>query len=187
MKYLLWVCFIFVASAAKSQVSVQITNTPPTLFESFSITKDAVMIKGISHIGELEGQVAYPIEVRVEELINIQTSNKVYGVVLRSKTPRQTVINYIDYDELDPLLSGMRYIVQLDHNATTLEHFNAYFQTRGGLTVSKYSVDNRNYLAVKTGLPESEPNIMDLPAMAQFETLLVAAKTKLDAIKRGDR
>jgi hypothetical protein len=186
MKSLFYLLLVLTVPAY-AQVSVQVTNPPPTLVEAFAATKDAVIIKGVSKIGTLEGQVSFPVDVRVEELINVQTSNRVFGVVLRTKMQNQTVVNYIDYEELEPLLAAIHYIVQTDHNITGLEHFNAYFQTKGGFTVSKYSADNRNYTALKTTLLETEPNIMDLPSISQFETLMVAAKTKLDAIKRGDR
>ena len=185
MKNLLCFWAIILNLTAYCQVSVQITNTPPTAFEAFSTAKDAIIVKGISNIGSLTGQITFPIDVRVEELINVTTSNKAYGVVLRTKMPSQTVVNYIDYDELEGFLAAIHYIVELDHNVTPLDHFHAYFQTKSGMTVSKYSVENRNYTALKTSLTDSDPNIMDLPAISQFETLMVAAKTKLDAVKRN--
>ena len=187
MKKNLCLLFCLLSLSAHSQLSVQITNTPATLFETFSSARDVVLVKGISEIGHLDGQITFPVDVRVQEVLNVQTAKRVYAVVVRTKMPQQTVINYIDHDEVDLLLAGIRYIVQVDHNVTTPhEHYNASFQTRSGLTVSKYSVDNRNYTAVKTGLADADANVMDLPAIAQLETLIVAAKTKLDALKRGE-
>lgn len=186
MKKLFCLGLFLLTLTGYSQLSVQVTNTPATLFEAFGTTRDAVLVKGISDMGQLEGQITFPVDVRVQECLNVQTARRVYAAVVRTKMPQVTVINYIDYDELEPLLAAMRYILQVDHNVTSLEHYNASFQTRSGLTISKYSVDNRNYAAVKTGLADTDPNVMDLPAISQFETLIVAAKTKLDALKRGE-
>ena len=187
MKKLLTVVFAILAGSAFAQVSVQITNVPLTTFEAATQAKGAVLVRGISHIGRLNGQSTFPLEVRVEELLNLNYSNHVYAVVLRTKTPQQTLIHYIDYEEVEALLAGIRFIVQADHNVSSLEQFNTYFQTKSGLTISRYSLDNRNFTALKNGTNDPDPNIMDLPAIAEFETLLVAAKTKLDTLKRNAR
>ncbi len=184
MKNLFGLLFAFLSFPAFAQVSVQVTNPPPTVLESFANARDAVIIKGISHIGSPTGQITYPMDIRVQELINLQNSNRVYGVVVRTKMPTQTIVNYIDYEELEPLLAAIHYIVEVDHNVTPLEHFTASFQTKGGLTISKYSIENRNYTAIRTGIADVDPNIMDIPAIGQFETLMIAAKTKLDSLRR---
>jgi hypothetical protein len=90
-----------------------ITNAPRTYFEESDATMDEVLVKGMSSIGTLSSQVSFPVEIRAEEIRNVQSSNTLYAVAVRTTyRQRQTQTDYIDYDELPALIHAIDSIKQ---------------------------------------------------------------------------
>jgi len=170
----------------------QTTNAPKTYFEAFDATADAVIVKGMSSIGVLSSQTTYPIEVRAEELTNLQTSNKVYAVSIRTRISHQLLVDYIDYDELDGLIRGIQSISQANHFITQLDNFDAAFRTRSGLSIVKISSGNNSSgnkitIGIRPGADGLQRNVVEPVVLDDLGRLISAAKAKIDVIAQSNQ
>jgi len=166
---------VLLALGAAWTLNAQTTNTPRTYFEAYNAVADAPLLRGMTVIGTLNNQINNPVEIRVEELINLQTSNTVYAVSLRTRLPnKQWEVDYIDYDELDGLIRGIQFVSQTDHSQTPMDNFEAAYRTRSGLSVLKVSNGN---LGMR--------NQMASFVLDDLGRYLTAAKAKLDALAGG--
>ncbi|MGA2174507.1 MAG: hypothetical protein ABSH38_05955 [Verrucomicrobiota bacterium] len=176
---------LLLALGAVCAAQAQTTNAPLTYFEFYNAACDAPLLKSMSSIGLLNNQITYPVEVRAERLINLQTSNIVYAVSLRTRLSRQVQVDYIDYDELDGLIRGLQLISQADHSTAPMDNFEAVYRTRGGLSILKVSNGNKYTIAIKSGDPAASRNQMAPFVLDDLGRYLTAAKAKLDALAAG--
>jgi hypothetical protein len=177
---------LFLALGMAWTLNAQTTNTPRTYFEAYNAVADAPLLKGMSVIGTLNNQINYPVEIRVEELTNLQSSNVVYGVSLRTRvSSKQLEVDYIDYDELDGLIRGIQFVSQTDHSQTPLDNFEAAYRTRCGLSVLKVSNGNKLTIVMKSGDTLGTRNQMASFVLDDLGRYLTAAKAKLDALASG--
>jgi hypothetical protein len=174
---------LFLTLAAACAAPAQSTNAPLTYFEAYSAVADAPLVKGMSSIGLLNNQITYPVEVRTERMTNLQTTNTVYAVSLRTRiATRQTQIDYIDYDELDGIIRAIQWISQADHSVTPLDNFEALYRTRCGLTIYKFSNAGKLTIGIKTGDPALGRNQLAPFVLDDLGRYLTAAKAKIDSI-----
>jgi len=123
------------------------------------------------------------VEVRAERLVNLQTTNTLYAVSLRTHlAPHQVTVDYIDYDELDGLIRGLQLIAQADHSVAPMDDFEAVYRTRCGLSVFKISNGNKVTIALKSGDPSAGRNQMAPFVLDDLGRYLTAAKAKLDSL-----
>jgi hypothetical protein len=167
-------------------VHAQTTNSPRTYFEAYNAVADAPLLKGMSVIGTLNNQINFPIEIRVEVLTNLLSSNVVYGVSLRTRiSAKQLAVDYIDYDELDGLIRGIQFISQSDHSQTPMDNFEAAYRTRCGMSVLKVSNGNKLTIVMKSGDADGARNQMASFVLDDFGRYLTAGKAKIDALASG--
>jgi len=177
---------LLLALGAAWTVSAQTTNTPRTYFEAYNAVAGAPLLKSMSVIGTLNNQINYPVEIRVEELTNLQSSNTVYAVALRTRlSSKQLVVDYIDYDELDGLIRGVQFVSQTDHGQAPLDIFEAAYRTRCGLSVLKVSNGNKLTILIKSGDLSGVRNQMASFVLDDLGRYLTAAKAKLDSLASG--
>jgi succinate dehydrogenase hydrophobic anchor subunit len=168
---------------ASCAARAQSTNAPLTYFEAYSAVADAPLVKGMSSIGILNNQITYPVEVRAERLTNLQTTNTLYAVSLRTRVAaRQLLVDYIDYDELDGIIRGIQWISQADHSASPMDNFEAIYRTRCGLTVYKVSNGGKYTIVMKSGDPAVGRNQMAPFVLDDLGRYLTAAKAKIDSV-----
>jgi hypothetical protein len=147
---------------------------------------DAPLLKGMSVIGTLNNQITYPVEIRAEVLTNLQSSNIVYGVSLRTRLPsKQLEVDYIDYDELDGLIRGIQFVSQTDRSQMPMDNFEAAYRTRCGLSVLKVSNGAKLTIVLKSGDTLGARNQMASFVLDDLGRYLTAAKAKLDALAFG--
>jgi hypothetical protein len=174
---------ILLTFTAASFVQAQTTNAPRTWFDAYKSTLDTPLVRGTSTIGALSGQLGYPVDIRVERLNVRPTTNTVYAVALRTHLTRNaTQVDYIDYDELDGLIRGLRLIGQSDHSIAPMDDFEVVYRLRSGLSVAKISNGNNMTIVIQCGDANSTRNQLAPEVFANFQVLLAAAKTKIDAI-----
>jgi hypothetical protein len=174
------------ALGAACAAPAQTTNAPLTYFEAYYAACDAPLLKGMSSIGLLNNQISYPVEVRAERLINLQTTNTLYAVSLRTRvSANQVQVDYIDYDELDGLIRGIQLVSQADHSSAPMDNFEAVFRTRSGLSIFKVSNGNKLTIAMKSGDPSARRNQMAPFVLDDLGRYVTAAKAKLDSIAAG--
>jgi hypothetical protein len=161
-------------------VDGQTTNTPRTYFDAFNATPDALLVKGMSIIATLNNQISFPVEIRAERLTNLQTTNSVYAVSLRTAVAQQLQIDYIDYDELDALIRSVQYISQANNSVTSMDNYEVVFRTRGGLSIAKVGRGNKTVIAMTSGNTNAVRNQMAPFVLDDLARDLVAAKARLD-------
>ena len=158
------------------------TNAPKTAYEAMNTTTEALLLRGMTVIGTLNNQVGYPVEIRAERLTNLQTTNSVYAVVLRTRVGQQLMVDYIDYDELDGLIRAVTEISQAQNNSTAMENFDLAYRTRSGFSLSKLGKGARVTIAMTSGDYNGVRNQMASFVLDDFGRYLTAAKAKLDNI-----
>jgi hypothetical protein len=173
---------LIAAPAIHAQVT---TNTPRTYFEAYNTVPDSPLVKGMTTISVLNNQINYPVEIRAERLTNLQNSNTVSAVSLRTRLSHQTLVDYIDYDELDGLIRGLQTISQADRSITPLDNFEVAYRTRCGLSIVKLSIGAKLVIAIKSGDPNGTRNEMALFVLDDLSRDLIAAKAKLDSLAAG--
>jgi hypothetical protein len=161
----------------------QTTNAPRTYFDAYKSAIDTPLVRGMSSIGSLTGQVAYPVEIRIERL-NIQPStNTSYAVAMRTRLARNVLqVDYIDYDELDGLLRGLQLISQSSHSSVPMDDFEVVYRLRSGLSVAKISNGNNIIIAIKCGDANGTRNQIAPYVLDDLQRLLTDAKSKIESI-----
>ena len=182
MKKLIFLAAVLISPWAHGQAIVAITNDYKTKIEAFSAKPDAVIVKSSTTIGVIARDVAHPIEIRAEEAFNVSTSNRLYGVAIRIKTERGLSIDHIDYDELGSLIEGIQTILQSGH--TQLDNYDAYFRTRSGFVVAKYSNNDKISASLKSGSSEAVQDYVDTEMLKELSRNLSISKDKLDTLRR---
>ena len=179
MKKIIILLTLAIAAAADGQT----TNAPRTWFDAYKSTLETTLFRGMSRIGSLPGQVHYPVDVRVERLIISATTNTTYAVAVRTQLARNSLqVDYIDYDELDGLIQGLQLISQSDHGVVPMDDFEVVYRVRSGLSVAKISNGNNIVIAIKCGDANGTRNQIAPYVLDNLHGLLVAAKSKIDAI-----
>lgn len=175
------------AAAACAAQEAQPTPTPEELqtrLESLMSETGAVIVKGYTRVGSMNGSrgIAY---VTAWEVTNARTGRREQGVTIeigdaQSNRPDVEERAYIDYDELDPLLKGIDYLLKLDDKATRLSRYEAQYQTRGGLVLVTFNTAN-GYLSAISTLGGRRPRfVLRQTGLAEFKNLLESAKEVLD-------
>jgi hypothetical protein len=184
MKRLILLLTLSFAAAAGAQTTTTITttNAPRTYFDAFKATPDALLVRGMTAIGVLNNQIEYPVEIRIERLINQLSTNSAYAVCLRTKVGQVTQVDYIDYDELPALIQSVPLISQANTSIAPMDSFETVFHTRGGLTIAKIGKATKTVITMTSGDVNGVRNQMAPFVLDDFGRYLVAAKAKIDAI-----
>jgi hypothetical protein len=196
MKRLILLLTICLAGAANAQTTIiTTTNAPRTYFEIFKAKPDALLIRGMTTIGTLSrkngaehNEIDYSVEIRVERLTNPLTAKSVYAVSLHTDVPSQMQIDYIDYDELDAVISSVQFISQSSSAVTPLDNYEVIYRTRGGLSIAKTGKSGNTTIVLTSGDVNGVRNNMSPFNLDNFEDLMVAAKAQIDAlVARGQQ
>jgi hypothetical protein len=174
---------ILLTLTAAAFVQAQTTNTPRTWFDAYKSTLDTPLVRGTSAIGALSGQLGFPVDIRIERLNLRPTTNTTYAVALRTRLSRTaTQVDYIDYDELEGLIRGLRLIAQADHTIVPMDDFEVVYRVRSGLSVAKISNGNNMTIVIQCGDANSTRNQIAPTVLANFQVLLAAAKNKIETL-----
>jgi hypothetical protein len=166
-----------------SVADAQTTNAPRTWFDAYKSTLEATLVRGMTSIGTLTGQLRYPVDIRVERLTISPLTNTTYAVAVRTHLARNVLqVDYIDYDELDSLIQGLQIISQSGHSVVPMDDFEVVYRVRSGLSVAKISNGNNIVIAIKCGDTNGTRNQIAPYVLDNLHGLLVAAKSKIDAI-----
>jgi len=169
--------------AVGSVVHAQTTNAPRTWFDAYKSTLEAPLIRGMTSVGTLTGQVKYPVEIKVERLTIKPLTNTIYAVAVRTRLAHNILqVDYIDYDELDGLIRGLQLISQSEHSVAPMDDFEAVYRVRSGLSVAKISKGNTITIAIKCGDTNATRNQIAAYELDSFQGLISQAKSKIDAI-----
>ncbi|WP_236860568.1 hypothetical protein [Candidatus Reidiella endopervernicosa] len=91
--------------------------------------------------------------------------------------------SYIDYDEIDSLISGIDYISKVNNSSTSFSSFQADYSTKGGLRVSTFSMNNEIKVAISSGRINKVKAYFNILFLPDIRELIGQAKNKIDALK----
>ena len=144
----------------------------------------AVIVKGFTRVGSMNGSRGAAF-FTAWEVTNARTGRREQGITVdigeaagTRSDPEERA--YIDYDELDPLLRGIDYIMRLDDKATKLARFEAQYQTRGGFVLVTFNTPSGYAAAITTGGGRCPRFMLRPTGLAEFRNLLESAKEVLD-------
>ncbi len=161
---------------------------PKTKLEEFSAKTGAVIVRGFEKIGTVNGLYDTSITVEVKEFINVSTGKKEYGITIQVKKEEgrydKDNTSYIDYDEIESLISGINYISKIDKTATELSNFQADYKTKGDFGVSTFSSGDKIMVAVSSGHISQVTAFYKMTYLPDIREIIEKAKDKIDVLRK---
>ena len=158
------------------------TNLLKTEIENFEAQTGTVIVKGVGQGGSLTTPAGI-ISVRLKESIDVGHGGKLYGMAIGLEAGPRREFLVVDYDEMDPLISGMDYLAKIGYDVTALPAFEASFTTRSGLRIVAYSTVRQGGIHTYLQLGDAPKIPLAPDQFAQFQNLIAQAKSSLDALK----
>ncbi len=171
----------------------QIDNAPKTQLEVFNESSGAVIIKEYTETGIIRSTGTVAVTAVIFR--NAGTGAESKGLIIETKQPTgystRDARSFIDYDEIDGMLSGIDYIAATDLSIAKLANFEASFRSRGNVKIVVFNqTTGKNAVAIEVG-SVSVSAFLKIEELAKFRELIVAAKNILDnpnsTAAKGDR
>ena len=157
---------------------------PRTMLEALEGKYTTIVLKGFTRISTVEVK---GIRVDAIEMHELGSNARVKGVVIVLRETGGRVEDnraFIDYDELDPLLSVIDTLSRLDETSTKLAGFEGRYRTKGDLEIQVFRQTRAgNAVVLQTGICELATTSLSLDELAKVKALLQEAKARLDEIK----
>ena len=153
-----------------------------TRLEAALETRGSVLIKGSTPVGSVTG-LRGTASVTSWEIVDARTAVRVYGlsVAIRdNERPENEEVAYVDYEEIDPLVAGLDYILKLENTATKLARFEAQYRTRGELSFYRFNTPNGYGTAVSVRERRGPRLVLRPAGLVEFRDLLDSAKALID-------
>ena len=163
---------------------------PRTKLEMLDRLQGSVIIKGFTRITtvELRG-----IRVDAVDMRQLGGNWHFKGVVLALREAQPVGDNrqrteesraFIDYEEIDPLLSAIDVMSRVDETATKLVGFEARYRTRGDLEIAVFrQTRSGNAVLMTTGICDRVTGTLSLDDFAKVKAMIQEAKGRLDEIR----
>jgi hypothetical protein len=174
---------VLAIAAFASAAAAQDTNSLRTQIGQFELRTGSVIVKGFSAIGSVQTGGA-EIAVRCKETTDVSIGRKLYGLAIDFKgsgvDPERI---YIDENEIEPLLSGLNYLVKIGYDATELSGFEASYTTHGGFEVLAHSIRKEGTVQYFVQGNYSPRISLSSVQLTQLQNLISQARKNLDGIK----
>jgi len=165
---------------------------PQTQLELFNTRLETVIVRGTTHVMNLATRQG-SISVDAIELRDEGNGVRATGVVLEltasppadATHPASAAISYIDYDEIDGLITAWDRVAKADETITKLTNFNARYRSKDDLEISVFrqSPGGAIAAAVTGGTCERVRVLLSLEELTRLRWMIVQAKAKLDEVK----
>ncbi|EHK5111881.1 TPA: hypothetical protein I7759_21225 [Vibrio vulnificus] len=158
-----------------------------TKLEQFSAKTGVVLVRGFHKIGTVNGLYSTLVNVESKEFTNVTSGQKEYGITIEAFKEDgrydKKHTSYIDYDEIDSLISGIDYISKIKPDVTKFQDFQADYTTKGDLKISTFSSGDRVMAAVSSGKIGGVAAYYNLEDLSKIKDLIVKAKAKIREVK----
>jgi hypothetical protein len=176
---------VLACGSASTQAPRATPQEPRTQLETFATQTGTAVVKGYSEIGSVRGMGT--VSVDCMELTNVSTGTRQMGITIDVKESgrlERSDRSFVDYDEIEPLLTGIDYISKVTSSSTQLSNFEAIYKTRGSLSVVTFSGSSGKIEAtVSTGYIGAARAFISTDQLAELRTVIAKAKKTLDEIK----
>ena len=163
----------------------QDTNILKTELGQFENRTGVVIIKGFGQIGSVAAGIA-EISVRCKETTDVSIRQKLYGLAIQidgTTFPPDRI--YVDEDEINPLLSGINYLLKINYDVTALPSFEASYTTKAGLQVLVNSVRKDGGIEFSVQGNYTPRIALTSIQMTQLYSLIQQARKNLETLKAG--
>jgi hypothetical protein len=161
-------------------------KAPKTELESFAAETGAVIIKGYTEVGTVNG-AGGAVGVDSREFTNANTGKKSYGItisVTESVRLERSDTSFIDYQEISALIAGIDYISKITGGVTKLKQFEATYATKGDFSITVFNnASGKLSVAVSSGYAGRVSVFLGIEKLPELRRLIVSAKSQLEAIK----
>jgi hypothetical protein len=168
-----------IAQAIKDQVPVQ--QAPKTKLEAFTGEIGAVIIKGYTEVGTVRSLGSISVSAMTFRNAKLGQENKGLSIsVTELGTYARESHAFIDYDEINELVSGIDYISKADTTLTRLANYEATYGTKGGFKITVFNnATGLNQVNINTG-SLGNGIFLKMPDLARLRENIQAAKNILD-------
>lgn len=182
--YCFFIAFIFIAPISLNAQNLKDQGlSPKTKLEEFSARKGTVIVGGLEKIGVVSGRYGTSIKVEAKEFLNVSTGKKEYGITIdvrkREISYTEESTSYIDYDEIESLISGIDYISKVDKTSTRFQNFQADYNTKGDFRISTFSSEEKIMVLVSSGTNGSVKAYFNFSSLSEIRSLIAKAKAKI--------
>lgn len=157
---------------------------PRTKLEALDDRHSTVIIKGFTRITTVEVTGVRVDAVELREMGNVSRAKGIV-VVLREggERPRENRA-FVDYEEIDPLLTAVDAISRVDETMTKLAGFEAKYRTLGDLEINVFrQTRSGTAVIITTGICDPSRANLSLDDLAKVRAMIQEAKTRLDEIR----
>jgi len=157
---------------------------PRTKLEALEDRHSTVVIKGFTRITTIEIRGIRIDAVEMRELGNVsRAKGVVFSLREGGEKPREDRA-FIDYEEIDPLLTAIDVISRADETVTKLVGFEAKYRTIGDLQITVFKQTSRgNAVMLTTGVCEQTTGTISLDELAKIRAMIQEAKARLDELR----
>jgi hypothetical protein len=157
---------------------------PRTKLEAFEGRYSTVLIKGFTRITTVEVRGIRVDAVDIRDMGGADEAKGVVVVLREGGDQPNEGRAYIDYEEIDAVLSNIDVISAVDETSTKLASFEARYRTLGDLRVSVFRQTQRGTaVTLSTGICDQVTQALSLDDLAKLRALIAEAKARLDSIK----
>lgn len=163
---------------------------PRTRLEDLDDRYNSVIIKGFTSITTVDVRGVRIDAIEMRDTGKTPPANgllfaKGLVVVLREGGERPDDNRaFIDYDEIDSLLSAIDAISRVDETATKLAGFEARYKTQGDLEISVFrQTRSGRAVIMSTGICDRATTTLSLDDLAKVKAMIQEAKARLDEIR----
>jgi hypothetical protein len=157
---------------------------PRTKLEALEERHSTVIIKAFTRITTIEVRGVRIDAVDMREMGGVSRARGVV-ISLREEGGRLSDNRaFVDYEELDALISAIDAVSRIDETMTRLPGFEARYKTLGDLEISVFR-QTRSGTAVilATGICDRATQTMTLDDLAKIKAMIQEAKARLDELR----
>jgi hypothetical protein len=144
-----------------------------------------VIVKGFTRITTAEVRDVRIDAVEMRDMGSATGRVKGIAVVVREGTDQVTDNRaFVDYDEIEPLLTAIDTIARVDETATRLVGFEARYKTLGDLEIGVFrQTRSGTAVIISTGICDRAMQTLTLDDLAKVKAQIQEAKMRLDEIR----
>ena len=154
-------------------------DEPRTQIEAFTRAVDAVVVLGLTRVGQVRADLGGTVSVSAMSLRNAATGKSTSGVtveVIEGERAGRESNSFIDFDEIGAMLEGMESIIKATNDITAHEHFEAYYRTRGDLEIVVFDGANKAISAsVASGIGAKSRVFLSIDQLVQLRAMIAEA------------
>ena len=158
---------------------------PSTELERFEASVGDVLVKGFQEVGALSCLYGTKGSVSAVVLDNPTTGDRLKGLKIEAKGNGQydsSKTSFVDFSEIDSLISGINYIETMKADSTPLASLEATYTTEGGLVITKFTRGEKLSDAITVGKYSSENCFLREGGMSLAKQTFIDAKVVLEGL-----